>query len=107
MDNSGENSLARRAGAALVAAARAKSEAERLTAMARRVEAECFLRADGSVEQRKATARTHARYVAAEDEALTASSEANVKRAKADAFQLLFEEWRSNTALRRAEMTLL
>lgn len=106
-DHSNET-LARQIEAALLDAARAKSEADRLERMAKRKLAELRLRADGkSADDREAWARTHTHYVDAENQYIEAASKANLARARADGLQIRFDEWRTEQATKRAEMNLV
>lgn len=92
---------------ALVHAARMKCEALRFRKQADRVFDRLVLESTGSsVSSREAEARSHPAYVGMDDQALEAESAAIVAKAKADGVQIRFEEWRTNQATTRAEMTL-
>lgn len=91
---------------ALVAHAEAKSTVGRLERLTKRVYAQCFIAASGSVEERKNRALLNEKHIAMEDELIQAETAANVARARADGLAALFEEWRTTQANSRAEMNL-
>lgn len=91
---------------ALLEAAETKSVALRLEKLAKRFYAACYLSAGGTVEERKAKATTNPEFKKAEEEWLAAEHAANVAEAKAEAFRLRFESWRTLEATKRAEMNL-
>ena len=83
-------------GEKLEAAADARSEAMKAERYAKRVFAECILRAEGkSAAEREANARLHPAYIKAEDQWLDLETAANITKAKADASAIAFEEWRT------------
>ena len=87
--------------------ARLKVEAMKARKQADRVFDRLVLESTGSsVSSREAEARSHPSYVGMDDIALEAESQAIVAKAKADGVQIRFEEWRTNQATTRAEMTL-
>lgn len=107
MDNGSNLPLGERTHRALVHAARLKSEADKLEKLAKRVLAQIVIHAEGkSHAEREAHARIDPKYIAAEDAAITAATEANVARANADGMQIKFEAWRTEQSTRRAEMQL-
>lgn len=91
---------------ALLNAAQAKGEAMRARKLAERVQDRIFLAEQGSIELRKAKARTHERYISADDAAIDAEHTALLAKASADAAEALFAEWQSRNATARAEMQL-
>lgn len=99
-------SLAERVNDALLEAAQAKAEALRSDRLAARVLDRLFLSEQGTVDARKAAARTHPTYTKMEDEATEAESRAIIAKAAADGLMVQFEAWRSKQATDRAEMTL-
>lgn len=102
-----DRSLGQRCHDALLRAARAKSEAERLAKLAKRVLAQCFIHAVGrSAAERDAIARNDVQYIRVEDALIEAETAANLARAEADGLELRFEEWRTTQATARAEMNL-
>lgn len=108
MNTYGHNrSLGERCADALEEYARAKSDAERLSKLAKRVLAQCFIHAEGkNAAERDAQARVNPKYIAIEDDLIRAETDANMARAKADGLQLQFEEYRTRESTRRAEMQL-
>ncbi len=96
-------SPAERFGDALEAAADAKSAAFKADKLSKRVFAQCLIAAEGkSAGEREANARINPRFIAIEDELIGAESAANLARARADAAEALFEEWRSQRADQRS-----
>lgn len=92
-------SPAERYGDALEVSADAKSAAFKADKLSRRVFAQCLITAEGkSAGERDANARLNPKYIAMEDELIKAETDANLARAKADAAQARFEEWRSMRA---------
>lgn len=91
---------------AMLAHAKAQSEAMRLERLRKRKFAELFLRTEGSVAQREALARTNPAYVEAENAWVQAESAANLAKAEAEGLRLRFEAWRTAQATTRAEMNL-
>jgi hypothetical protein len=98
--------LGERVHMALIAAAKAKSEAQRAERLAKRVFSQLVISGDGAVSQREHAARAHINYISAEDAWITAQTEANLAGAEADALQLRFAEWQSINATTRVEMGL-
>lgn len=102
-----ERSLGQLCHDSLVYAARLKTDALRARKLADRILDRILLTTDGkSIPEREARARTHMEYITADDAAIEAESAAIVARAKADGLQVRFEEFRTNAATTRAEMTL-
>jgi hypothetical protein len=90
-------------------AAQAKSDAERMDALRKRIFSQLVVAhtADGtSVNKAEHMARANERYVQAEDNALDAQTRANVSGAKAEGLRLKWETWRTRNATKRAEMNL-
>ena len=92
--------------AALLKAAEAKSQALKAEKLSKRVYSACFLESSGSVAQREHEARTHAKFIAVEDDWITKEHAANLAQAEADALHIHFETYRTQEASRRAEMNL-
>ena len=81
--------------------AQEKMELEKATILAKRVRARAFLVADGSVEQRKATAEVAGDTIAA-DEAYCASVKAyETLKAQRQRAELVIDIWRTLEASRR------
>jgi hypothetical protein len=99
--------LGQRCHAALVQAAQQKAEALRAKKLAERTFERVLLSTEGkTVSEREAKARADAKVIAVEDAAIEAESAAIVAKARADGMQIEFEEFRTNAATTRAEMTL-
>jgi len=93
---------------AIIEAAEAKNKHLIKEKVAKRVFAECYLRAEGgNMEERKANALLEESYTDASREELKAASAYNLAKAKADAAEVLWEEWRTIEATKRAEMGML
>jgi hypothetical protein len=103
---SSNRSLGEQVHDALVRAAEKKAEALRLRKTAERRLDLAFRAAKGSVEVRKAAARTSEDYTACDLDALEAECAAVVAKAEADGLGVQFEEYRTRAATARAEMTL-
>lgn len=99
-------SIADRCSDALLRAAEAQSEADRLERLAKRVFAQLVIAGDGAVSKREYDARANVRYIAVEDEMIAAQTAANLARAEADGLELRFKEWQSRNSTARAEMQL-
>lgn len=100
-------SLAEQAADAIEAAARAKTDALRARKLAERTFDRLLLeQSGGSVDQRRAKVSVQAIYIAADDAALEAESNAIIAKAKADGIMVRFEAWRSENATDRARMNL-
>ena len=100
-------SLGERCHEAMLAHAKAQSEAMRAERLRKRKFAELFLRmTEGSVAQREAMARTSPAYVEAENLWVQAESAANLAKAEADGMRIRFEEYRTREATTRAEMQM-
>ena len=93
---------------AILEAASAKTEALRARKLAERVYDRILLSITDAknVSEREARARTHERFIAADDAAETAEDLAIKAKAAADAAEILFAEWQSRNATARAEMQL-
>lgn len=93
---------------AIMEAARAKTEASRARKLAERVYDRVLLSITDAknIAEREARARTHDKYIGAEDAAIELESAAVLAKASADAAELLFAEWQSRNATARAEMQL-
>lgn len=92
---------------AIEAAAEADSLADRAEAARKRVYAEVVNHATQggtAVSKAEYAARVDERFVAADEEAITARSAANIAKAKAEGLRLRFEAWRTRNATKRAEM---
>ena len=87
-------------------AATIRVEAKRLRMMADRLYDRLFLEQEGSIPEREAKARCHERFLAADDAAFKAESDAIIARSEADGLELKFKEWQSQNATTRAEMQL-
>ena len=96
-------SLGERCADALMEAGAAKAAALKAERLAARVLDRLFLSESGTVDARKAAARTHPTYTNYEDEATEAESRAIIAKAAADACMVQFEEWRTNEASRRQD----
>lgn len=92
---------------AIEKAAQAKTEALLARKRADRVFDRLLLEeSGGSADQRRARASVKAAYIAIDDAALEAESNAIIMKAKADAWMIRFEAWRTEAATSRAEMNL-
>lgn len=92
---------------AILGAADAKNEALIAEKTAKRMFAACFIAADGkNLEERRANANLADAYIHATNVEMDKAQAANIAKAKADAAELLFEEWRTNASTRRAEMNM-
>jgi hypothetical protein len=91
---------------ALVSAAEAKNDALIAERKAKRVYAQVYLAATGSVEERKQKAVDSDTYAEYEDKRIDMETKHNIARAEADGLQCRFNEWQTNNATRRAEMNL-
>lgn len=97
-------SLAERCADALKEAGEAKALAHRLRKKADRIGDLCLLKATGkNADERKATARSMAEYVVADDAATEAECAAITTKAECDAEQIMFEAWRTEEASRRQD----
>ena len=92
---------------ALVECALQKNEALKAEKLAKRVYSAVYLQTDGNVDERKAKALTNSKYEEFDDVHTDAESKYNLARAEADGMQCRFEEWRTRSATRRAEMGLI
>lgn len=101
-----ENDIAYRCTEAMKAAAEAKSDAERLERMAKRVYSQLIISGQGSVAYREHAARCDQKYIDAENVYVAAQTRANVLGAEADGLRLQFEYFRTVSADRRAEMQM-
>ena len=81
--------------------AEAKANVERSEILRKRARARCFLLADGSVEQRKATTETAADVANADDSYVSAVEVFEKLRAKRERAELVIDVWRSLEASRR------
>jgi peroxiredoxin len=81
--------------------AQEKMELEKAAILQKRSRARCFLMADGSVEQRKATAETAADTQAADDAYIACVKVYETLRAKRQRAELVLDIWRSLEASRR------
>lgn len=91
---------------ALVRAAEAKNAAMIAERKAKRVYAQVYLAASGSVEERKQKAAVSDTYGGYEDAYIDMETAYNIARAEADGLQCRFNEWQTRESTRRAEMTL-
>jgi hypothetical protein len=91
---------------ALVRAAAAKNDALIAERRAKRVYAQVYLAASGSVEERKQKAAVSDTYAEYEDKRIDAETKHNIARAESDGLQCRFNEWQTRESTRRAEMTL-
>ena len=91
---------------ALMEAAETKSEALRLERLAKRVFSACYLAEAGTIAEREHRARINPKFIAVEDEWLTAEQAANTAGAKAEAMKVKFDYWRTLEATERAKMQL-
>ena len=87
--------------------AQAKSAALGQERKQKRVFREIFLRMDGNIEERKAKAHNSPAYTQVEDDWVAAESAANLASAELDALRIVFDEWRTIQATKRAEMGLV
>lgn len=107
-DSRGHNlTLGERVHAALVKSAEAKVAALKARKLADRVYDRLLIDAQGKNSgEREARARTDARYVSVDDAAIEAESAHILVKADADGLAIVFEQWRTNSATARAEMSL-
>jgi tRNA pseudouridine-54 N-methylase len=104
---SSNRSLGQQVHDALVRAAEKKAAALRARKLAERVYDRILLDTEGkTVGEREAKARTTPKFVAMDDDALTAEEEAIIAKARADGLSVEFEEYRTREATARAEMNL-
>jgi inorganic pyrophosphatase/exopolyphosphatase len=101
-------SIAEQVNDAMLESAQAKTEALRARKLAERVYDRVMLAITDAknVAEREARARTHDKFIAAEDAALDAEERAILAKASADGLMVQFEAWRSKQATDRAEMQL-
>lgn len=78
-----------------------KMELEKAAILQKRARARCFLLADGSVEQRKATAETAPDTQTADDAYIACVKAFEALKAKRQRAELVLEIWRSLEASRR------
>lgn len=91
---------------ALIETGAAKGAAFRAERLYKRTRDTAYLMQSGTVPEREAKARTLGVVVSHEDAWIQAEVNYNVTRAKSDALEVLFEEYRSRQATSRAEMQL-
>ncbi len=91
---------------ALVKTGEAKAKAFSNERLYKRQRAHVYLAAQGTVAVRDALARTNDVVVAAEDLWIKAEMDYNLLRAESDGLNVRFEEYRTQAATTRAEMTL-
>lgn len=92
---------------AMVAAAEAKVEAMRCRRHAERAFDVALLKATGkNADERKASARLDSVFQEKDALALEAECAAIVAKSKADGLEIVFEQWRTESATARAEMNL-
>jgi hypothetical protein len=107
LNDAGSNlPLGERVHRALVEAANIKIIALAKRKLAERVYDRILLDQEGSIAVKEAKARIHEKFIAVEDAALKAESEAIVAKAHADGLAIRFEQWRTEQATTRAEMQL-
>ena len=91
---------------ALISAAEAKNDALVAESKAKRVYAQVYLAASGSVEERKQKAADSWTYAEYEDKRIDMETKHNIAKAEADGLQCRFNEWQTRESTRRAEMNL-
>jgi hypothetical protein len=102
MDGSRSNrSLGEQVSDALVKAAEKKSAALFAKKLAERTFDRILLETKGTVDERKAKARLDPKFIAMEDEAITAESEHILAKARADGLDIEFKEWQSKNSNER------
>ena len=93
---------------AIEAAAEPTSEALRLDKYRKRVFAQCVISSDAkSVAKAEYEARDSQAYTKVEMEYLQAQTDANTAKAKADAWRVRWETWRTDAATERARMQMI
>jgi hypothetical protein len=100
-------SIGERVHDALVAAAEAQNEANRLRKLAdSKLELALLASTGKNADERKAKAKQDREFVIADEKAFAAECAAVVAKAKAKGQEVQFEEWRTRQANTRAEMSL-
>lgn len=98
--------LGQRYGQQLHETARLKADALVAERLQKRIFSACFLDAEGTVANREHLARTHAKFISAEDDWLQKQRAADLAEAVAEAMRARMEIWRTKESSRRAEMQI-
>ena len=106
MNDSTNSSAAHKFGLAAKEYAEAKNTAAACKIVCKRTWSEVYLTSSGSVKERESRTDLNGRVQAKEDEYTTALSAENLARGKLDYHDRLFEEYRTESSNRRAEMNL-